>query len=43
MTDQIVLGSGKLYIMGFDGEVPAADLIETEEHRVGYIKGGASL
>lgn len=43
MTDQIVLGSGNVYIMGFDGEVPAAELIETEENRVGYIQGGASL
>lgn len=43
MTDQIVLGSGKLYIMGFNGEVPGAEIIETEENRVGYIQGGASL
>lgn len=43
MNDQIVLGSGKLYVAAYTGEVPTADIIETEENRVGYIKGGASL
>ena len=45
MNEQIVLGSGKLYIMALpaDGVVPATSTIETEANRLGYIKGGASL
>ncbi|WP_031517601.1 hypothetical protein [Desulfofalx alkaliphila] len=42
-TQKIVLGSGKLYIMEFTGEMPENNVIETEENRLGHIKGGASL
>ena len=45
MTDseKIVLGSGSLYIMEFTGTIPENTVIETEENRLGYIQGGASL
>ena len=45
MNEQIVLGSGKLYVMALpaDGVVPESNTIEVEDNRVGYIKGGASL
>ena len=45
MTDQIVLGSGKLYMMAFptNGEMPDSNTIETAQNQVGYIQGGASL
>ena len=45
--ESIVLGSGDLYCMEFEGEqkaaIPADDIIETEENRLGHIKGGASM
>ena len=43
--DSIVLGSGKLFIDEFveGAEIPADELIEIEEHRIGYIKGGCTL
>lgn len=41
--EKIVLGSGIDYSMEFTGEIPADDVIETEEHRLGAIKGGATL
>lgn len=41
--EKIVLGSGTLYSMEFEGSVPAFDLIELEANRLGYIQGGASL
>lgn len=39
----ITLGSGKLYIVEFDGEIPSNVEIETEENLIGYIQGGAEL
>lgn len=42
-TQKIVLGSGKLYTVEFTGELPENNVIETEENRLGHIKGGASL
>lgn len=41
--EKIVLGSGIDYCMEFTGEIPSDDVIETEEHRLGAIKGGATL
>lgn len=44
--ESIVLGSGDLYIAEFEGkdkELPTHEEIETEENRLGHIKGGASL
>ncbi len=41
--EKIVLGSGIDYCMEFTGEIPADDVIETEENRLGAIKGGATL
>ena len=41
---RIVLGSGKLYIMEFDGStVPETETICVENNLMGYLKGGASL
>lgn len=41
--DKIVIGSGKLYTMEFTGNIPADNVIETEENRLGYIQGGAQV
>lgn len=41
--DKIVLGSGKLYAMEFTGQMPETNTICTEENRLGYISGGATL
>lgn len=41
--DRITLGSGELYCAEFDGEIPANEVIETDENRLGYISGGATL
>lgn len=45
MTNQIVLGSGELYIAAYDADVgiPADGALEVEENLMGYIKGGASV
>lgn len=40
----ITLGSGKLFVTVFDGStIPDDETIETEENRIGWIKGGAEL
>lgn len=39
----ITLGSGKLYIADFTGDIPADETIETPEKTAGLIKGGATL
>lgn len=44
--ESIVLGSGDLYCVLFEGtdkEIPEIAVIETEENRLGHIKGGASI
>ena len=43
--DVITLGSGKLFVTLYDSEdgIPEDTTIETEENRIGYIKGGASI
>lgn len=42
--ENITLGSGKPYIMEFDGEaMPTVDEICTPENLLGYVKGGAEL
>lgn len=41
--ERIILGSGKLYYMEFAGEIPANDVIETDEQRLGRISGGATI
>lgn len=40
---RIPLGSGSVYCMAYTGSIPADNVIETEENRLGHIKGGASL
>lgn len=44
-NETITLGSGKLYCMEFpsDGVMPEDTAIETDENRLAWIKGGASL
>lgn len=42
-TEQIVLGSGNLYVTAFSGTIPTDTTIETDDNLIGYIKGGASL
>ena len=41
--NKITLGSGKLFITEFTGTIPENAVIETEENRIGWIKGGAEL
>lgn len=44
--ESIVLGSGDLYCTEFQGTdtaIPADDVIETEDSRLGHIKGGAEI
>lgn len=42
--DEILLGSGELYMYEFSGEdIPEHADIETEEHNVGHCSGGASI
>ncbi len=42
-NDTITLGSGKLYVKEFTGEIPEYTDLETEENRLAWIKGGAAL
>lgn len=41
--ERIVLGSGKMYVVEFTGEIPEDSVIEAEENLLGYIQGGATL
>lgn len=41
--DTITLGSGKLYMMEFTGNMPEIDAICVDNNLLGWIKGGASL
>lgn len=42
-SDEIILGSGDLFLAEFTGEIPEDSAIEKEENRAGNIKGGATL
>lgn len=42
-SDEIILGSGDLYICEFTGEVPEDSKIEADSNRAGNVKAGASL
>ncbi|MGJ8756268.1 hypothetical protein [Clostridium botulinum] len=42
-SEKIVLGSGKLYIVEFTGEIPEDNTIEAESNLLGFIQGGATL
>lgn len=42
-SENIILGSGDLYIVEYTGSVPEDATIETEDNRAGNIKGGATL
>ncbi|MHC1750734.1 MAG: hypothetical protein AB9856_20875 [Cellulosilyticaceae bacterium] len=41
--DDVVLGSGDLYIMQYKGTLPENTEIETVDNKIGHIKGGATL
>lgn len=42
--DRIILGSGKIFATEFNGStIPDDSVIETEDNRLGHIKGGATL
>lgn len=41
--DKIVLGSGALYVVEFNGTIPENTVFEVEANRLGEIKGGATL
>ena len=43
MTEQIILGSGDLYVTDFSGTIPEDSVIEVDENLIGRIKGGASI
>lgn len=42
-SEEIILGSGDLYIVEFTGEIPDDATIEADANRAGNIKGGATL
>lgn len=42
-NEKIVLGSGKIYCVEYAGTIPENATIETEENRLGYVQGGATL
>ena len=42
-SDEIILGSGDLFIVAFTGEIPEDSVIENDDNRAGNIKGGATL
>ena len=41
--NNIVLGSGYIYVMPYSGSIPADEVIETSAHQFGYTKGGATF
>jgi len=46
MADKIIsipVGSGHMYGLTFTGSIPADNVIETEENRLGYIEKGAAV
>jgi len=43
MADEVILGSGKLYILEYEDTIPTDELLEVTANNVGRIKGGASL
>lgn len=42
-SENIILGSGDLFISKYTGVVPADNVIEADENRAGNIKGGATM
>jgi len=43
MADEVILGSGKLYLVEYTSTIPTDGLLEVVGNSVGKIKGGASL
>lgn len=43
MSEKIVLGSGKLYVLEYSGTIPEDTTIEAADNLIGYIQGGATL
>lgn len=41
--ENVILGSGDLYIVEFTGVMPENEVIEVEDNQVGHISGGAEL
>ena len=41
--NNIVLGSGYIYVVPFTGSIPTDDVIETDANQFGYTKGGATF
>ena len=42
-TENITLGSGKIYVMAYTDTMPTVDAICVDENLLGHIKGGAEL
>jgi len=42
-AERVALGSGILYVTEYTGTIPVNAVIETEDNRLGYIQGGASV
>lgn len=42
-VNNIVLGSGYIYVYPYSGSIPADEVIETSQYQFGYTKGGASF
>lgn len=43
MADEVILGSGKLYLVEYTDSIPEDGVLEVDANSVGRIKGGASL
>ena len=42
-SEEIILGSGDLYLAEFTGDIPDDSVIEADDKRAGNVKGGATL
>lgn len=43
MTEQMILGSGDLYVAAYTGSIPDDETLEVAANQLGYIKGGATI
>lgn len=42
-SEDIIIGSGDVYVVAFTGDIPEDNVIETEANRAGNVSGGAAL
>jgi len=41
--EEMILGSGYLYVTEFTGTIPAGEIFEVDDNKLGYISGGCSI